>query len=215
MDDLIVLTADSDAEAAMKALLARPEALKIREISSKVIKHDNHDAGCRTDTKRYLRSQVKSFRHALVIFDLHGSGRETQDPSDLRTSVLKDLEQQGWGGRAEVIIFDPELEIWVWSSSRNVATVLGWQNQESLNTWLGDKGWVEIDPETQQAKPKLNQPKEALADALKQVQKKPVSSLFRLLAEKVSFQTCTDPSLQKLLTTLQTWFPPISPPPAT
>jgi hypothetical protein len=206
MDDLIVLTADSDAEAAMKALLARPEALKIRKITAKVIKHDNHDAGCRTDTKRYLRSQAKSFRYALVIFDLHGSG--TDDPFDLRTSVLKDLEQQGWGKRAEVIIFDPELEIWVWSSSRNVATVLGWQNQESLNTWLGEKGWVEIDPETQQAKAKPKQPKEALADALKQVQKKPVSSLFRLLAEKVSFQTCTDPSFQTLLTTLQTWFPP-------
>ncbi len=34
------------------------------------------------------------------------------------------------------------------------------------------------------------------------------SAIYRALAESVSFRRCIDPAFQKLVTTLQTWFPP-------
>ncbi|HIE01121.1 MAG TPA: hypothetical protein EYP59_12680 [Thiotrichaceae bacterium] len=111
MKDLVILVADKNMEYAVKGLLSRPEALSIREISFDIFIHPYHDPGCLNEGHYFLQSALNQYRHALILFDREGCGREG-------------LTRQ-------------ELEIWVWSDSPHVAEILGWKNkQPDLKTWL-------------------------------------------------------------------------------
>ena len=50
----------------------------------------------------------------------------------------------------------------------------------------------------------------AYEKALGQVRKPRSSATFRQIAEKVSFNNCTDAAFLKLLTTLRKWFPDVT-----
>ena len=76
MRDLIVLAADLDLVETMKALVARPGDLGIREIGCHVDKHRFKDPGCRNDPSTPLRPYIAEFAHALVVFDKEGSGSD-------------------------------------------------------------------------------------------------------------------------------------------
>jgi hypothetical protein len=79
--------------------------------------------------------------------------------------------------------------------------VFGWtERRPNLKDWLKIRGFL-ID---NQIKPV--RPKEALEEALREVRKPRSSSLYQLLAEKVSLQKCTDNSFNKLKILLQKWF---------
>jgi hypothetical protein len=200
--DLVVLTADSDAKAALEALLARPADLGIRPIKFEVKKHNNRDNGCRTDAHNLLRPLVRDFRYCIVIFDYEGSGGEKQKSHEIETDVFTNMERNGWGERAAVIVLRPELEIWLWSESKQVGRVLGWAGrQPDLRTWLAEQGWLD------QGAIKPQRPKEAFDAAIRAVGEPRSAALFGQLAQKVPVSTCVDPAFEKLKTTLQTWFP--------
>ena len=125
MRDLVVLAADKNMEFAVKGLIARAAALGIREILSDVFVHPHHDPGCLLEGHDFLRLYTKSHRHALVILDRGGSGREDLSRESLEQELEGLLSQSGWENRAAAIAIDPELEIWVWSGSPHVDAVLG------------------------------------------------------------------------------------------
>jgi hypothetical protein len=199
--DLLVLVADADAEASLRALLARPEALGIRAVAFDVRRHLERDAGCRGKCQDFLRPFVNRYAHALVVFDLHGSGRESLSPADLEERIERSLANSGWEGRSAVVVLDPELEIWVWSDSPQVDHVLGWSGRvPGLRQWLSTEGHVEP------PSPKPNRPKEVLFEALSQVRKPWSQSLYADLAKRVSVSRCTDRAFLKLRSVLGDWF---------
>lgn len=51
------------------------------------------------------------------------------------------LARNGWAERAEVIVFDPEVEIWAWIDSPRTAMHLGWEDFASLRQSLAFRGW--------------------------------------------------------------------------
>jgi hypothetical protein len=196
------MVADKDCEQLVGALLKRHQALGIRQVASDIIVNPDHDSGCRLQAPDFLRPFHRRYDHALVIFDREGCGIEDQPRETIESQLEEQLARNGWNDRATVIAIEPELESWVWSQSPNVGAVLGWANRSpSLREWLEAQGFM-IAPDV-----KPERPKEAMDEAVRVVGKPHSSSLFRLIAEKVSVTKCTDPAFTKLRGALRGWFP--------
>jgi hypothetical protein len=200
--DLVALVADKNMEAAIQGLLARPQALQVRPLTHHVHVHPYRDPGCCREGVDFLRPFVKLYEYALLIFDHEGCGREEDPPEAIEGSLRQRLEATGWGDRAAVIVLQPELEIWVWSDSPEVARSLGWtRGMSDLRRWLGDE---ELWPEESVKPP---DPKAAVERTLRHVRKPRSSALYESLARSVSLQRCTDPAFAKLRQVLMDWFP--------
>ena len=199
--DLVCLVADKDLEQAIGALLQRPEALDIRPPIFDVFPHPEKDPGCCHHGVDFLRPFATRYRHALLVFDFEGCGREGKTSSELEQDLETDLSRNGWDDRARVIVIEPELEVWVWSDSPEVDAILGWSGKlPGLRAWLEQEGWLEAGA----AKPE--RPKEAMEAALREARKPRSSATFRKLAETVSFQRCQDRKFLRLKQVLQRWF---------
>jgi hypothetical protein len=198
--DMVVLVSDKNLEAAIAGLLSRPQALDIRQMKFKIHVHPWRDSGCLLDSHNFLRPLTDLYAHALVLFDRFGCGQEGQSRESLERMVERQLSDTGWNDRAAVIVLDPELEIWVWSSSPHVDRCLGWEGkQPKLRPWLCSQGlWPE-----NTLKP--SDPKKAIEQALRKVQKPRSSSLYEQLAKAVSLQGCTDQAFAKFKQVLQRW----------
>lgn len=199
--DLIVLVADKQMEFTVRGLLYRTESFKIRQLSFDIYQHPWHDSGCRFSSAGFLRPFINQYSYAMVFLDKKGCGQEDRSRTDIEIDIEGALANMGWSGRAAAIVIDPELEIWVWSDSPHVDSVLGWQGrQPSLRSWLQATGYLKSDYD------KPSDPKIAMKEALRTVQKAQSAALFHELALKVSFERCSDPAFIKFKTILSTWF---------
>jgi hypothetical protein len=198
--DLVVLVPDKDMESAIAGLLSRHQALGIRQIKFKIHVHPWRDSGCFLNSHNFLCLMTNRYAHALVLFDHDGCGQEGQSRESLEEMVERQLSDAGWDDRAAVIVLDPELEIWVWSSSPHVDRCLGWEGkQPKLRHWLcSQELWLE-----NTSKP--TDPKKAVEQALRKAQKPRSSSLYEQLAKAVSLQGCTDQAFAKFKAVMQRW----------
>lgn len=203
MKDLIVLTADGNMEHTLRGLLQRPQALAVRAIDAEIFVHPRHDPGCVNEAHDFLRPFTGSHRYAMALFDHEGSGREDTAPTALADEVRQRLEATGWPGRAEAVVLAPELEVWAWSDSPQVAACLGWaERQPALRDWLAAAGQWPAD----QAKP--TDPKRAMEAALRETRKPRSSAIYLELASKVSLRGHNEPAFRRFVQALQQWFPP-------
>jgi len=204
MKDLFVLTADQDMLITVDRLLNRPQALGMHPIQYAVARHRYRDPGCRTDASRRLRPHLNEFRHALVVFDRDGCGRDNAPRTDIQLEVERDLFRNGWENRSKAIVIEPELENWVWGGSDHVPRVLGWNNYHRLRVWLREEGhWPD-----ETAKPP--NPKEAMCAASAKGGRRVSAALFGRLADTVSVRGCHCPAFGELKHALQSWFPATS-----
>jgi len=179
--DLIVLAADRDIEQGVQGLLGRPAALGIRPLRGvSTLVHPERDPGCARRAHHFLRPFLHDYLHALVVFDRQGSGLESLSAAEIADEVRRLLAANGWGARAEVIVLDPELEVWVFATSAHVERCLGWPSRRlpPLRHWLADQGlWARAD-----AKPA--DPRVALERVLREASRPRSSSIYRCLAER-------------------------------
>lgn len=205
--DLIVLVADKDMQVAIQSLLRREKSLESRGIGGirgDVFVHSEHDPSCCGKAQDFLRPFLKAYSHALVIFDFEGSGQEKKHTaSELTHDLEARLRSNGWNDdRAAVVVIEPELEAWVWSSSPEVAKRLGWKVERGdLRVWLQSEEFWPADT----AKPP--RPKEAVEHVLKTVKRAKSSDIYGKIAERVSLRGCQDNSFQRFISILQRWFP--------
>lgn len=200
--ELVILVADLDIEQAVKGLLARLEALRIRRVRYKLVRDTmaGHDGG----TFKRAHTVLAPFCadpncRALVLFDRAWDGAPSTEAKVLAADVEQRLAPK-WGDRARCVVLDPEIEIWVFSDSPHVDKTLGFREGQ-LRIWLRDQGqWPE-------GQPKPGDPKTAMRKALRQSGIKPSAALFYDLAGKVGLDRCTDPSFRSFVDTLRTWFP--------
>lgn len=196
MKDLIVLVADSQMRAATEKLLAREHALGIATPSFEIFVHPERDAGVFGKCQDFLRSFQQSFRFALVMFDREGCG-SNEAAKQIQQIVKKRLDESGWIERNQVVVIDPELEIWVWADSPNVSKSLG----------LSDKQLQEILAKyerNENLKPK--DPKAAMEDALKKSHLPRSSAIYANLASIVTLRNCRDKSFSDFKSALVKWF---------
>lgn len=211
MKDLLVVTADRTMRKSFHAILSviHKKSLNIRKINIEqkdILSHSEHDPGVCLRGVELSRSHTTEYKHCLLVFDWEGCGRENNSSIEKEVKRIKDeLDKAGWRDRTEVIIIDPELEIWVWSDSSHVSRVLGWTGWDELRDWLIGKNYLkkgEVKPE---------KPKEALKKVLKIKRKKFSSAIHMEIARKVSYKRCKDPNFYKLIETLKKWFPTSDP----
>lgn len=200
--DLAVLLPDKNFEYGMRGLLSRPNSLGIRGIQFSIQVHPKRDPGCVKTAQEILRLFCRDHRHALLMFDKEGSGREDTPTGELAVELRERLAANGWGNRAEVIVLEPELEVWVFASSIQVERCLGWSRTSRLRDWLQMQGLWDLG----QQKPA--KPKEALERTLRDQRRPRSSSLYECLGRSVGINDCVDPAFQKLRQTLEGWFPP-------
>ncbi|MCI0613518.1 hypothetical protein L0244_11075, partial [bacterium] len=129
MKDLIVLVADGQMKAATEKLLAREHSLGITKPNFEIFVHPERDAGVLGKCQDFLRPFHYLYRFALVMFDRDGCGSQGTAQA-IQEAVKKRLDESGWNGRNRVVVLDPELEIWVWADSPNVAKALGLSESE-------------------------------------------------------------------------------------
>lgn len=199
--DLIILVPDNDVKYGIAALLSRFESLNIKPISFDIFVHPEHDPGVYHKATEFLRPFINLYHYALVFFDHHGSGQEANSLEQLEAILKKQIERNGWEDRIEIIIFEPELEAWIWTENSHVAKTLGWNNYNLLKNWLIQQNlW-----EKKLLKPQ--KPKEALEALLKEKKIPRSSSIYNNIAQNVNFARCQDQSFAKLKKILINWFP--------
>jgi len=198
--DLIVLVADIQQEKTLETLLhKRYKSLQMRQITFDIFRHPGKDPGVYKEAAQFLKSYQRQYDHALVVLDREWAGAPG-DAVYLRENLRQRVYNNGWdASNAEVIVIDPELEIWVWSDSPVIAEELRttWNKIRHLAQQRGD--WA-----TDQVKP--SRPKELLEAILQQQDRPRSSALFQTLAARVGLMRCQDEAFMRLRQTLQNWF---------
>jgi hypothetical protein len=197
---LIILTADKDAQFAIRELVRRHADLGIRSVEVDIYAHPQHDGGVFKRAHEFLRAFLK-WQRALVVLDHDGSGHEEEPREAVEEAIEQRLASNGWADRSRAVVIHPELESWVWDGSYQVNRVLGWPDVRGLRRWIDERKFAPGDD----GKPR--QPKDALLAALAYRRIQRSSGLYRDLARDFTFRECRDPAFRKLIHTLQFWFP--------
>lgn len=202
MKDLIIAVADGYQEKTMESLLARiPISSGTREFTFDIIKNPGKDSGSFNDSHELLRPFSNQYSYALVIFDFEGTGVEHLSREQIEDEVQRLLSNNGWSNRNCVIVIQPELENWIWIDNPNVAQALGWEKNQSLYEWAKQEGFLLPNSS------KPERPKEALEKAMRISGTPPSASIYKRIAEKVSYRRCEDPAFKKLIQQIIAWFP--------
>ena len=82
---------------AVKGLLSRPQSLKMAPIQFDVRRHPGRDSGCRIGAADYLHAFLDSYRYAMVMFDLDGSGSHESRAETQREVEGKLNSKHGFG----------------------------------------------------------------------------------------------------------------------
>ena len=200
--DLIILVADRHQEHTVSTLLTRrPQSLGIQQMSIDldILRHPEHDPGVFHKAGDFLSAFARQYQYALVLIDAEWR----EDPlsaEEIEAKIQNDLNRKGWEGRSAVIVIEPELEIWVWSSSRHVPELFG-TNWNTIKRLGRQKNYW------QAGETKPSRPKELFVEVLRRTKTKYSAALFRQLAGQVSLDTCQDDSFRRFREILQGWFP--------
>ena len=207
MIDLACLVADKNMEAAVQAILARPEAMGIRAIDREYFVHPRRDPGCFHESAEILRGYRDRASHALVLLDHAWDGAPGETGEALEQLLGQALANEFDRDWVEPVVIDPELEVWVFSDSPHVAAALGWADTSAnltganLRTALQEHGfWPE-------GTEKPSDPKAAVHFALRAARKPRSSSIYRELGDRVSLERCRDRAFLRFKRLLASWFP--------
>ena len=198
MKDLFILTADKSIKLTLEILLTRRrESLRIRKLSFDIAEHPNRDPGVKNTGLEFIRALRGRYSKFILIFDYRGCG-SSESPESIRKNLLREAKRANMSDNLEVIIINPELEIWVWKSVIHLARIINWEESQ-IREWLNSNYQLE------QGKPK--EPKQAFESLLYKTNKKKSSSYFAELAEQVSLENCQNQAFNLLVETLRRWFP--------
>jgi hypothetical protein len=200
MKDLLLIVPDKNTQAALKGALPRYQALGIRQISFDFLVHSGRDGGVRTTGVAMANLKRRQFNHLLLVFDHEGSGAEDQSADQLTDMLLTQLKPT-WGDFAQVVVVEPEVDVWMWGSDNLLAEMLKWSENHGIREWLTRQFGFEFDAEG-----KPSRPKEALERVLWQQDEPRSSSLYEKLAMRISLTKCSDPAFKHLAQTLKNWF---------
>ncbi len=199
MQDLVVLVADKNMQFALQGVLARPQALGIRPVTYVFRPHMGRDGGVRSTGAELLASEARRFRHALMVLDFHGCGREDESPLMLEATLDLDL-QAAWGERAKALVIVPEVDVWLWGADNALRESLDWSQNTPIRDWLRVRGFeFGID-----GKPRM--PKEAMQLICREQKRPRSSALYERITKRISLKHCTDPAFGRLRGQLSAWF---------
>jgi hypothetical protein len=95
MKELLILTADKNAEYTVRSVAERVKAVERISFSYDIITHPRQDAGVCKYSVEYVRPFIKSHERLLAMFDYEGCGREGIPRMEIEDSVEKALSNNG------------------------------------------------------------------------------------------------------------------------
>ncbi|MEZ4226976.1 MAG: hypothetical protein R3B13_38905 [Polyangiaceae bacterium] len=155
------------------------------------------DGGVHKSAQELLRPYLNTHSRAMVVLDQQFGGELPADK--VREDILARLSQNGWQERSEVVVIDPELEVWLWQNSRHVEQALMFTG--SLRQHLQNNGQWPAEA------PKPLEPKETIQALVKAKKALKTKVVYSRIARSVSIQGCTDPSFELFTTAMRVWFP--------
>lgn len=207
MKDLFVLTADSDMEALIGAVLGRHRDLHIHPISFEVRRFTGRDSGMVKEGPEIARVMVRKTEYSrlMLVWDHHGSGWHDLDAGEAVTRIEQRLVGVTWADRSAAVVVVPELEEWLWHCPATVAQILG------SNT-------SEFDMITGQAATKLSLPRKRCCRELPKElfeavfyykrRRKPLPGDFKTLGASADLANWSGSgSFARLAEILRAWFP--------
>lgn len=202
MKDLLVLVADKDAELIFKELLWRiPHLENITEFSYEILRHPQRDEGIANRAVDYVQQYINDFRFLIVLSDYNGCGKKHIPRVQLETELENQFNQNGWQDRNACILFEPELEAWLWVKHNFLHRLLDWQDEQNIYEWLIQEGF-----QFKENSLKPIRPREAFEAALRKQNIPHSSALYARFARIMDYRQCTDPTFLKFLNTLRRWF---------
>lgn len=206
MRDLVVITADADMEAVMRAVLKRPQALGIRDIAFEVRRHDGRDAGVFQNRPEVTRTLKSDFDRLLMLWNHHGSGQEHKlSPEASAEDVQRRLDGVTWRDRSNALALCPELEEWLWHSPNAIGKWLGVPDSQ-LSIWQEE--FANQTGQTLKAI-KRDSPKEMFQFICRKHRKRlPRIQDYGQIAEVASLAAWqSSPTFKSMTEQLKTWFP--------
>ncbi len=204
MKDICFYVADNDMRQGIEGLIYKlfPEK-KLSEFCDFVVE-SQHDAGIYNKAGSFLRKFLQQYRYVMVFLDREGSGQERKTCEEIERRIKEEIVYNGWGeDTVQVIVFDPELEIWLWVESESISQELGWDSyQELKENLIEERLW-----DKKEAKPR--RAKEAMEFALKEKGRPRSSSIYKKIAKSITteiFCQCQDNSFRKFVATLERWY---------
>jgi hypothetical protein len=203
MKDLLVLVADKDAELILKELLWRiPHLENFTEFSYEIIRHPQRDEGIANRAIDYVQAYTTDFRFLMVFSDYNGCGKKYIPRVQLETELENQFNQNGWPDRNACMLFEPELEAWLWVKHNFLHRLLDWQDEQNIYQWLIQEGF-----QFKENSQKPVRPKEAFEAALRKQKIPHSSALYARFARIVDYRQCIDSTFLKFMNTLKKWFP--------
>lgn len=206
MKDLFLLTADADALAFMKSILARYDALGIRPVTVEPIRHTMRDAGVIKDGPETARLYKRKCRKALLLWDYHGSGHEHRfSPDDSAAKMQERLDGVTWIDSSGAVNIVPELEEWLWNDTSAIKRYFG-VTQGRLADWIDEYA---ARKRSTTAKITRSAPKELFEFICLEKLKRSISPRdFEEMGKIASIRSLQkNSSFAKIVTLLQDWFP--------
>jgi hypothetical protein len=105
------------------------------------VRNGNTDGGIHRRAHELLRRYIRSHQNAVVILDKNFGGQ--LPAATVREEILINLSRNGWPtGCAEVVVIDPELEVWLWQrGSPHIARAFRYNDASvSLEAFLEAEG---------------------------------------------------------------------------
>jgi hypothetical protein len=165
------------------------------------VRNGNTDGGIHRRAHALLRPYIRSHQNALVILDKNFGGQ--LPAAVVREEILSNLSRNGWqAGCAEVVVIDPELEVWLWQRDNpHIARVFRYDGAVPLEEFLGAEG---IWPSTAL---KPVRPKEAARILLQRFRAGVPMVVYARIVENISVSGCQDQAFSLLASALRRWFP--------
>ena len=158
------------------------------------------DGGVHRYAHELLRPYLNTHQHAIVVLDQQFGGE--RPAAEIRADILAKLHGSGWPAeRCEVVVIDPELEVWLWQDNPHIAQAINFSGA-SLRQHLEQTGeWP-----TDAAKP--SDPKATIQALINTQRALKTKVVYSRIARSVSVAGCTDPAFLLFTETLRGWFPP-------
>lgn len=207
MKDLFVLTADSDAQALIKAVLRRYRDLRIRPISFEVQRFTGRDSGMVKEGPEIARAMVKKAEYGrlILVWDHHGSGWHKLNAAQAVEKIQRRLDGVTRTDRSAAVVAVPELEEWLWHCPASVARYLG-SNAAEFEA-AAARVLTGLNPSLERCC--LESPKELFEAILYQKRRrKPLPEDFEKLGSDADLlEWSASGTFGRLVGILRTWFP--------
>jgi hypothetical protein len=165
------------------------------------VRSGNTDGGIHRRAHDLLRRYLPSHHNVIVMLDKNFGG---QLPAAIvREQILNNLLHNGWSAECfEVVVIDPELEVWLWQrGNAHVARVFRYNGSVSLEAFLEAEGFWSA------AALKPPRPKEAARLLLQRYRGGAPMVVYARIIENISVSGCQDPAFNLLAAALRRWFP--------